>query len=182
MKKGKILTKGQLAVGVMVLCLAAAIWLNSKYMPSSSKYLGETSYVSKNKGSSAVETSAKVKTNNDSSDYFSKTKSDRENARKKAIEAAEEMLDSKNLTDSDKKEALSKVQEIALNIEKEQKIESLLTAKDFKNAIAVIGESDVSIVVKSEGLTSDQTLKIQDIVTSQLGISLDKIKIIPIAK
>ena len=43
MKKGKVLGKGQIAVGIMVIALGAAVWLNTKYLPSSSKYLGEAS-------------------------------------------------------------------------------------------------------------------------------------------
>ena len=46
MKKGKVFGKSQIAVTVMVLALAAAVWLNMKYTPSSGKYLGEASYVS----------------------------------------------------------------------------------------------------------------------------------------
>ena len=45
MKKGKVIGKGQLVVGVMILALAAAIWLNTKYLPTSTKYLGESTYV-----------------------------------------------------------------------------------------------------------------------------------------
>ena len=45
MKKGKVFGKSQIAVTAMVLALAAAIWLNMKYTPSSGKYLGEASYV-----------------------------------------------------------------------------------------------------------------------------------------
>ena len=46
--------------------------------------------------------------------------------------------------------------------------------------IAIIGEDGISVVVKSEGLTSAQTLQIQDIVTSETSIALANIKIIPV--
>ena len=59
MKKGKVIGKGQIAVGVMVVALAAAIWLNTKYMPTTTKYLGEASYVS-NTSDNSVQTSATV--------------------------------------------------------------------------------------------------------------------------
>ena len=61
MKKGKVFGKSQIAVTAMVLALAAAIWLNMKYTPSSGKYLGEASYVSNTSSDSgAVQTSAKA--------------------------------------------------------------------------------------------------------------------------
>ena len=175
MKKGKVITKGHLAVGVMVVALCAAVWLNTKYLPSDTKYLGEASYVDNTSGES-VEASAKV----ESGDYFATAKKDREKARNQAIETIEETLESEKLTDEDKKSALSKIEEIGGRIEAEGNIESLLKAKGFENAVAIINDTGVSVVVKAEGLTSAQTLQIQDIITAQTHITLDKIKIIPI--
>ena len=177
MKKGKVLGKGQIAVGVMLLGLAAAVWLNAKFLPSSTKYLGEASYVdnSQEDTENAVETSAKVE-----EDYFESAKKDREKAREKASEVIEEMLDTDKLSDGDKKTVLSKIESLGTNIEKESNIESLLKAKGFKDAVAIIGEDGISVVVKSEGLTSAQTLQIQDIVTQETSIALANIKIIPI--
>ncbi len=181
MKKGKVLGKGQITVAVMVLALGAAIWLNAKYMPSSTKYLGEASYVSNTSNKSeVVETAAKVE--KEETDYFTSAKKGRENARKEAAETVEELLDNNNLTDADKKSALAKIEELAATIEKEDNIETLLGAKGFSKALAVIGDSGISIVVESEGLTSAQTLQIQDIVTSETDISLANIKIVPVTK
>ncbi|MBQ6826248.1 MAG: SpoIIIAH-like family protein [Clostridia bacterium] len=178
MKKGKVLTKGQITVAVMLIALGGAIWLNAKFLPSGTKYLGETSYVSKTEDKEAVQTAAKAETKED---YFSKSAADRKKAREEAVEAVEELLDTDKLTDADKKTALQKIELIAKRIEAESNIETLLKAKGFENALAVISDSGVSIVVKSQGLTSAQTMQIQEIATEQSGVSLDKIKIIPIA-
>ena len=175
MKKGKVLGKGQIAVGVMLLGLAAAVWLNAKFLPSSTKYLGEASYVD-NSQENAVETAAKA----EEEDYFESAKKDREEAREKASETIEEMLDTDKLSENDKKTILSKIENLGTNIEKESNIESLLKAKGFKEVVAIIGEDGISVVVKSEGLTSAQTLQIQDIVTQETSITLANIKIIPI--
>jgi hypothetical protein len=96
MKKGKVLGKGQLAVGVMVVALVAAIWLNTKYMPTTTKYLGEASYVS-NTSDNSVQTSATVE------DSFTSAKKEREKALNTACERVEELLKSENLTEDDKK-------------------------------------------------------------------------------
>lgn len=176
MKKGKVFGKGQIAVAVMVLALGAAVWLNAKYLPSEAKYLGEASYVSNSSEEEAVETSAKPE-----EDYFTKAKKDRESARKEAVETIEETIKSDKLSDEDKKSALSKIEEIGDRIEKESNIESLLKAKGFEKSLAVISDDGINVVVASEGLTSAQTLQIQDIVTEQTSITLNKIKIIPIS-
>ncbi len=174
MKKGKVFGKGQLAVGVMVIALVAAIWLNTKYMPSSTKYLGEASFVG-NTQEEAVETSAKVE-----EDYFSTAKAEREKNLKNAVETVEETLKSENLTNADKASALKKIEEITETLKRETNIETLLKAKGFKKTVAVIGQDGINIIVSSDGLTTADTLKIQDIVTSESKIELSKIKIIPI--
>lgn len=180
MKKGKVLGKGQITVAVMVLALGAAIWLNAKYLPSDTKYLGEASYVSNtSEEPQAVETAAKAE--KESSDYFTTAKKERDEARTEACETIEETLKSENLTDEDKKSALLKIEEIGTRMENESNIEALLKAKGFEKALAVISDSGVSIIVKSEGLTSAQTLQIQDIATEETNIALADIKIIPVA-
>lgn len=179
MKKGKVFGKGQIAVAVMLLALGAAVWLNAKFLPSDTKYLGEASYVNgtEEEAGEAVETAAKA----EKSDYFQKAKKDRETARNTAEETIEELLKNDKFTEEDKKNALAQIEALGANIEKESNIESLLKAKGFSDALAVIGDKGISIVVKSEGLTSAQTLQIQDIVTNETSIPLANIKIIPVA-
>ncbi len=180
MKKGKVFGKGQITVAVMLLALGAAIWLNTKYLPSETKYLGEASYVSGTADEKdAVETAAKAEAK---ADYFETAKKDRETARKKAAEQIEELLDNKKLSDEDKAAALKKIEAIGDATKKENNIETLLKAKGFDKAVAVIGDGSISVVVKSEGLTSVQTMQIQDIVTGESDIPLNNIKIIPVAK
>ena len=174
MKKGKVLGKGQIVVGVMVLALAAAIWLNTKYLPTSTKYLGESTYVDNKTESNATETAVKPE------DYFATAKADREKVREEAIEEVEEILKSQKLTENDKKSALATIEKITKNTANEINIENLLKAKGFPKALAIISDDEINVIVESDGLTTANTLQIQDIVTNQTKISLSKIKIIPI--
>jgi len=176
MKKGKVLGKSQITVALMVIALGGAIWLNTQYLPSDTKYMGETTYVDSTSGE-AVETGVKVET---STDYFANSKREREKAREEAIEFIEETLDNDKLKDTDKKSALAKAEELATRMEQENNIETLLKAKGFNKVVAVISDTSASVVVKSEGLTSQQTLQIQDIITAESNIPLSNIKIIPI--
>lgn len=178
MKKGKVFGKGQLTVAVMLVALGAAIWLNAKYLPSDTKYLGEASYVDNTSSPEVVQTAAKSETKND--DYFVTAKQEREKARKEACETIEETIKDEKLTDADKKSALAKIEEIGERMEKESNIETLLKAKNFEKALAVITDTGITVVVKSEGLTSAQTMQIQDIITEQTTITLENIKIIPV--
>lgn len=181
MKKGKVFSKGQVTVAVMLCSLAVAIWLNAKYVPSGAKYLGEASYVNgtAEEDENVVQTSAKAE---QGADYFSKTKKEREQNRKEITETIEELLNHKNLTAEDKKTALQKAEVFAKNSEQESNVETLLKAKGFEKTLVVISDKGISIVVGSDGLTSQQTLQIQDVVTTQTDIALENIKIIPVAK
>lgn len=178
MKKGKVFTKNQAVLALMVLCLGAAVWLNMKFS-STEKYLGEATYVSSSsKESGTVATSAGTKEKD--TDYFKTAKTEREQALKEAQELVEETLKSADVTDEEKKDALSVTKNLALRIEREDNIENLLIAKGFKSAVAVIGDKDINVVVKADGLTTAQTLQIQDIVTSQTEIPLSNIKIVTV--
>lgn len=172
MKKGKVIGKKHIVLGVMVLALGTAVWLNMKF--SSEKYLGEAKYVSSSQQDS-VPTAAKVET-----DYFETAKKEREEARQEAVELIEESLKSEALSEEDKQNLLAATKAIASRIESEANIETLLKAKDFKKAVAVIGEKNVDIIVKSDGLTTAQTLQIQDIVVAETKIPLSNIKIVTV--
>lgn len=178
MKKGKVFGKHHVVLTLMVLALGAAVWLNMRFS-STEKYLGQATLVDDDKISTgeAIQTSAKVE---GSSDYFETAKRDRQKALDEAQETVEETLKSANTTDSERETALKTVNDIAARIEKANNIETLLKAKGFEKALVVMGDSDISVVVKAEGLTTAQTLQIQDVVTAQTQIPLSNIKIVTI--
>ncbi|MBR7071735.1 MAG: SpoIIIAH-like family protein [Clostridia bacterium] len=175
MKKGKVLTKGQLALVLMVAALGAAVWMNMRF--SSNKYLGEATYVDKTENKSAVQTSAKPE---QTDDYFETVKKERQSSRKKIEDELAETLKSERLTEEDKKTVAEKSSMLADRAEKENNIESLLKAKGFPKAVAFIGDDTVNIVVQSDGLTASQTLQIQDIAVDQTSVNLAKIKIVSV--
>lgn len=178
MKKGKVFGKHHVVLTLMVLALGAAVWLNMKFS-SSEKYLGQATLVDDESISTgeAIQTSAKVE---ESEDYFETAKKDRQKALNEAQETVEETLKSADVTDSERAEALKTVNDISARIEKANNIETLLKAKGFQKALVVIGDSDISVIVNSEGLTTAQTLQIQDVVTAQTQIPLSNIKIVTI--
>ena len=59
-------------------------------------------------------------------------------------------------------------------------MESLIKAKGFYDAVAVIGESDVTVVVQSDGLSSAQVSQIKEIVLSECEVGAEAIKIIEV--
>ena len=178
MKKGKVFGKHQVVLALMVLALGAAVWLNVKFS-SSEKYLGEATFVNENDALSgeAIQTAANVEQD---LDYFENAKKERQQALEQAQELVEETLKSANATDSERQQALKSTNDMAARLEKANNIETLLKAKGFEKAVVIIGESDASVVVKSDGITTTETLQIQDVVTSHTEIPLSNIKIVTV--
>ncbi len=184
MKKGKAFNKSQVALGIMVVALAAAVFINMRYSSqvssdvdnNSSKYLGQAEFVNGTSSVPTVEVSAKPVDEEEA--YFINLRQNRQNSRNDAIGTLEEVMAKENLTQEEKKTAAEKMAELALRSEKEAAIETLLKAKGFASVIAVIGDTDINIVVKSDGLLPSETAQIQDAVLSHTDLSLAKIKII----
>lgn len=182
MKKGLIVHKRQIVLGVMILALGAAVWLNMKYSATdgtinatddTSSIPGEAQYVS----GSNIRDGAEIE---DTGDYFKKAKKERAESRNEATELLQDTIEDAKSDAKRVESAASQLAVISKRIDDEAAIESLIKAKGFKDAVAVISDDNVSVIVKSEGLLSSETIQIQDIVISQIGIGLDKIKILTV--
>jgi len=174
-KKGKVFTKGQIGLVVMVFVLAGAVWLNTKYskQQENTKYMGETALVGSQSDNNATMVGAEVQ-----NDYFSKATTDREKAYKEAEETVVELLKSTN--GEEKEKAVKITEQIAKRKTDETAIENLLVAKGFEKVLAIIGDDSVTVVIGSEGLLANQTVQIQDAVMSLCDISLANIKIVTV--
>lgn len=181
MKKGIIIGKRQFAVAALILALGGAVWLNMKYAnvsadpnsgDTSSKILGQAQYVN----TPNVEQGNSSETKED---YFSQTRASRQQARDEAIELLQSTVDNVKSDEQAKKDAQAQIAKIAAAIETEASIESLIKAKGFDDAVAVLSDDDISIVVKCEDkLLASETMQIKDIVTAKTEIAADKIKIL----
>ena len=175
MKKGKVLGKGHLVLGVLVLVLGTAVWLNMKYSSSDkTKYMGESTFVSGENGDAAM-VSGKIE-----EDYFSKAKSDREKAYADAEDSIKEALNSASGDSEAVKNATEKAAALAKRKTDEVAIENILNAKGFSKTLVVIGDDSVTVAVEGETLSNEQTLQIQDAVAGQCGFSSTKVKIVTV--
>jgi len=110
--------------------------------------------------------------------YFSSVQVNRQRTRDEAIEVLQAVVDNESSTETAKNEALAEINKLALVMESEANIESLVVAKGFEECVAVISGENASIVVKSESLTAAQIAQINEIVYEQAGISPVNVKII----
>lgn len=113
-----------------------------------------------------------------SDSYFSSVQVNRQRSRDEAIEVLQSVVENESATETAKNEALAEINKLALVMETEANIESLVVAKGFEECVAVISGESASIVVKSEGLIPAQISQINEIVYEQAGIDPVNIKII----
>ncbi len=180
MKKGKIISKKHLVLGVLVFALSAAVWLNMRYAStetdftatdSSGKNLGDSVYVDANVSLTDAVTNG---------DYFTTARQERNKTRSDALEILESTISNVKADEQSKKSAIDAKTNIANRMEKEASMEALIKAKGFDDVLAVISDEGVNIIVKTDELLGSETLQIQDIVLSQTQENLENIKIVTV--
>ena len=85
-------------------------------------------------------------------DYFAAVSLSRSQSRDEAIEVSKLVVESGEATEEARAEAAEKISRIALDIQNEANIETLVKAKGFEECVAVISEDSVSVVVSAESL------------------------------
>lgn len=185
--------------GVIALMLCVAVYLNWSYVKTpddlvvanqtdggaeTGKNYGDAEQVDNvNTGDSASSAEATDAAVVSKEDYFAQSRLSREKARDEAISILKETVESDKADQKSKDDASQKISALAENSVQEARIESLIKAKGYTEAVVFIGEDNVNVIVQppQSGLQSSDSAKIQDIVMTETGISPDKIKIIEAA-
>ena len=161
-------------VASCALLIGLAVYLNYQWFYDPSASLGYGDNNMENNYSDSQTTGGEQENNN----YFTAAALDREEARDEALDVLKLVTQSSEATEEAKAEATAKISKIAVDIQNEANIESLVKAKGFEDCVAVISEDAVSVIVKSEGLNSAEAAQILTIVYETTGISPERISII----
>lgn len=111
-------------------------------------------------------------------DFFIEYKIERDRSRAQQMEVLRELINNKDADQEVRKNAQRRLLETVQYMEKEMKIESLIKAKNFNDAIVFIDADTAEVVVKAAKLEPKQSAQIGDIVNRGTGIPMDKITII----
>lgn len=111
-------------------------------------------------------------------DYFASITLQRKQARDEAMDVLQSVAASSTALDEAKEVALDDINRLALDIEREANIETLVLSKGFEQCVAVINDKSCNIIVKTSGLLPDDVAQISEIVYEQAGILPDNLKII----
>jgi stage III sporulation protein AH len=158
-----------------VLLIGLAVYLNYRwfYDPTDSLGYGDNNMEDNFDDSASTDADA-----DGSKDYFAAALLTRQQSRDEAIDVLTMVSGSADADEATKAEAQAKISKIAVDIQNEANIETLVKAKGFEDCVAVIGEDSVSVIVKAEELQAKQTAQILSIVYETTGIAPAKVSII----
>lgn len=171
--------KRNLIVMGSVLLIGGAVWLNWALFSNADDETYDPSYYTSGdvqNGEQNEESAGADETGEQS--YFAMATIDRTRARDEAMEVLNQITASADATEEAKADAYAAIEQMALDIENEANIETLLKAKGFEECVAVISNSAATVIVKSEGLLPSQLAQITEIVYEQAGITPSDITVI----
>ncbi len=171
----KTRTAKSIVVASAALLIGLAVYLNYQwfYDPAGSLGYGDNNMQDNNSGSSSASGDA-----TDEQDYFTSTALDRKEARDEALDVLKMVTESNEATEEAKAEAQQKISKIAVDIQNEANIETLVKAKGFEECVAIISDNAVSVIVSAESLQAAEAAQILTIVYETTGISPENISII----
>ena len=154
---------------VAVLLVGLAVYLNYRwfYDPIEAAGYGD--------GGQNADSSASA---NAESDYFTAAALSREEARDEALDVLKLVSESTEASAEARAEAAEEISKIALDIQNEANIETLVKAKGFEDCVAIISDDSVSVIVSAESLTASQTAQILSVVYDTTGVTPDKVTIV----
>lgn len=110
----------------------------------------------------------------------SEAKVTREQTRSKNKEALMDLINSANITESQKQNAIDEMVEMTDVAEKELAAETLLAAQGFDEVVVSINDAYADVVVSSTQVSDAQRAQIEDIVKRKTGIEAANITITPV--
>ena len=159
-----------------VLLISLAVYLNYRwfYDPIDSMVFGDNNMEDHFDDSTETGTGD----GNTENDYFTSVSLTRQQSRDEAIAVLNLVIDSEESSEEAKAEAAEEISKIAVDIQNEANIESLVKAKGFEDCVAVIGDESVSVIVKAEALQANEAAQILAIVCETTGIAPQNVSII----
>ena len=156
-----------------VLLIGLAVYLNYRWFYDPIDSLGFGKNNMEDNYSDSAETDAEAQNS-----YFTATALSREQSRDEAIDVLKLVTESADASEEAKADAAAKISKIAVDIQNEINIETLVKAKGFEECVAVIGDNSVSVIVKAESLQANEAAQILAIAYETTGIPVENISII----
>ena len=104
----------------------------------------------------------------------------REQVRAKNKETLQQIIDSENLSEEQKQDAVNQMVAMTDLAEKEEAAETMLASKGFSEAVVSLTQDGADVVVNAAELSDANRAQIEDIITRKTGIAAQNIVITPV--
>ena len=175
LKLNAIIGKKHILLAALVLSLSLAVYLNWAYNDNSVKTAAE-GQADKNFGDAQFVDNF----SGNGEAFFAEAKQTRQKSRDEAVTTLKQLIESEEVSAEQKSQLALKTADMAEAIEKEGKIENLIKAKGFMECMVYYDTERVDVVVKTNGLESDEVAKMKDIIIKEVDVPSENIAIIEV--
>ena len=113
----------------------------------------------------------------DTSNYFVSSKLERDTMYSQMISTYEQIVQNPNVTETQKSIASEEISKINSTKNAIMICENLLNVKGFSNCVVFVNKDSVNVVLDSKDLSKDQIAQIQNVISREMGSSIDNIHI-----
>lgn len=170
-----LIGKRQLILASLVVALGIAVYLNWQFADSGSELaLTNKLEIFSADGEEEIAESAFGEA------YFAEAKLTRTQTRDEALEVLTSMIERTELSDEQKTELTAQAAAIAKAIEVEGKLENLIRAKGFADAMVYYDGDGVDVTVRTEGLLTNEVVQIKEIILNETDVEAENISIMEV--
>ena len=166
-----ILGKKQLIIASLTVLLGAAVAVNFIYSGTKKKEITEPS----TRVGAAYGDTVYVAGSADSDAYFAQARLEKQTSRDEAAEVLASMYQGGDLT-----VVMGDAVSLGTLIDSENRIESLLRAQGFEDALCYLSDNTANIIVKTDGLDEAGAAKIKSTLLSEYEVSSNNITIVEV--
>ena len=113
----------------------------------------------------------------DGSDYFTRSKLERETMYSQMIETYTNILENDKISSEQKDIAENEIKNINDTKNAIMVVENLFETKGFENAVVFVNSPSVNVVIKAKELTTEQVAQVQNIIQRELKTDIENIHI-----
>ena len=133
-----------------------------------------------NAENNSEDTAQTVETTSGSDNYFEQARLNKEASRSKSLEILNNTAENESFDAEIRQKAGDKILAVANNVQKESEIESIAQSKGYSEICVYVDDSEVNVMVRKDGFSDEDVVKLTAIVTEQLKISAQNVKIVEV--
>jgi stage III sporulation protein AH len=120
-----------------------------------------------------------AKDNGDAESFFVEYRLERERARGQQLEMLREVISSSGSGSETGQQAQEQLLAISQSMARESEVENLVRARGYKDAAAYMDRKGVTVIVRTDDLSTEDASRIRELVARCTGASGEQIMIIP---